>query len=721
MNNGEVPSKEKSAYKTWWKNRSKGEKNLIIAGVVAAVTLTLFFIIYFSLSDGLEECSSPTCARISMELLLKYIDIKVDPCEDFYRFSCGNFLKNSKLDSRGSWSVQNVMEEEIQTQIKNMLTEPAQTEDPVAFNLAKKFYRACMNESAIEAEGLKRMKQIFKQIGGWPTLNGNNWRKDLFNWKDAVYKLRQLGINFESFLILSVQRDKADPNRYILNLESPYSRSEINAEIKKFYLDYMVDVAVMMGATKEKARKEQSQVLDFLLRLAKISHEVEAANGTGLYNPLSLSELQYEFSGVPWTEYINHILAPATRITHDDEISVSEPLYLKKMLTLLKHTDQRIVANFMCWQVLQNCINYLPKKILNRASEFLKNVSGREVHVSRENICTADVEDRFSTVISAAYVRKYLDENTRYSALSMIRSMKHQFKENLYELDWLDKRAKDMASEMLLSSVEEIPRYEDLIQNNFLYENVEILQDKLLTSVLNLDYVTTNILYGKLRQPVKDNFFEKPGSVTGLNIVYSPTENVLRIPVGRLEGIFYQKNRPNYMNFGILGTVIGHKMYHIITEAKYKGGQGEVRNWWSSHSLLNYEVKLQCLSNHYGKFIVKMIEHVNASSTRDEDMADLAGLKVAYDAYVRWVHENGAEPRLSGLNFSPKQLFWISSAIHHCAKYSPQTLQRYIANYQQSPGQFRVNGALQNLDEFAMDFGCSRGTNMNPAQKCRIW
>ena len=149
-----------------------------------------------------------------------------------------------------------------------------------------------------------------------------------------------------------------------------------------------------------------------LFKNPQISHEVEAANGTGLYNPLSLSELQYEFSGVPWTEYINHILAPATRITHDDEISVSEPLYLKKMLTLLKHTDQRyvnspsrqtfiklqnpfrIVANFMCWQVLQNCINYLPKKILNRASEFLKNVSGREVHVSRENICTADVEDR---------------------------------------------------------------------------------------------------------------------------------------------------------------------------------------------------------------------------------------------------------------------------------------------------------------------------------------
>lgn len=112
---------------------------------------------------------------------------------------------------------------------------------------------------------------------------------------------------------------------------------------------------------------------------------------------------------------------------------------------------------------------------------------------------------------------------------------------------------------------------------------------------------------------------------------------------------------------------------------------------------------------------------LNASNTRDEDMADLAGMKVAYDAYITWVQENGVEPRLSGLNFSPNQLFWISSAIHHCAKHSDQTLQRYIANYQLSPGQFRVNGALQNLDQFAMDFGCPLGTSMNPRQKCRIW
>lgn len=101
-------------------------------------------------------------------------------------------------------------------------------------------------------------------------------------------------------------------------------------------------------------------------------------------------------------------------------------------------------------------------------------------------------------------------------------------------------------------------------------------------------------------------------------------------------------------------------------------------------------------------------------------MADLVGVKVAYDTYINWAQENGLESLLPGLNYSANQLFWISSAIHLCSKYSNETFGRYIANYHLSPAEFRVNGVLQNLDEFASDFGCPKGATMNPDNKCRI-
>lgn len=119
--------------------------------------------------------------------------------------------------------------------------------------------------------------------------------------------------------------------------------------------------------------------------------------------------------------------------------------------------------------------------------------------------------------------------------------------------------------------------------------------------------------------------------------------------------------------------------------------------------------------------ITKHNSQLNSSNTRDEDLADLAGMKVAYDTYINLVEERGPEPILPGLQYTPNQLFWISSAIRHCSKFSTETLQKYVNNYHQSPKQFRVNGPLQNLLEFSNDFGCSIGTNMNPEEKCIIW
>lgn len=153
--------------------------------------------------------------RISKEFL-NHIDASVDPCDDFYRFSCGNFLQNAILDIHGSRSVQDITKDEIQSEIRNMLEQPIQLEDPKAFNLAKKFYRACLNETAIDREGLKKLKQIFEEMGGWPTLEGDNWNEKDFDWMGALHKLREIGVNVDVFFRVSIDRDKRNNSRHIL-------------------------------------------------------------------------------------------------------------------------------------------------------------------------------------------------------------------------------------------------------------------------------------------------------------------------------------------------------------------------------------------------------------------------------------------------------------------------------------------------------------------------
>lgn len=155
--------------------------------------------------------------------ILNHIDKNMEPCNDFYRFACGSFVLNTNLDTHGSRSVQDNMEDEIQSQIKALLESELKEGNFPAYNVAKKFYRSCMNESSIQKDGLKKTKLLFKQIGGWPTLDGTNWREEQFDWKKSVYRLRRVGIHFEIFFTMNLETDKKDASKYILSVSGSHS------------------------------------------------------------------------------------------------------------------------------------------------------------------------------------------------------------------------------------------------------------------------------------------------------------------------------------------------------------------------------------------------------------------------------------------------------------------------------------------------------------------
>ncbi|KAJ8952571.1 hypothetical protein NQ318_006938 [Aromia moschata] len=670
-------------------------------------------------------CTTPGCVRASKELS-KHMDPKINPCDDFYQFACGNFLKTANLDNQGSWSVQNVAEDEILLEIRDILEGPGRPDDPRALMTARRFYRACMNERALQVEGKRTLMRIFSQMGGWPTLDDSKLRKDEFDWTKAAYDLRRMGINSDFFFGVSIVRDITDKTRHILAIHDVlYSPPQISNNLRDAYLDYMTDVAVYLGASAFTARRDAEEVLKLLLKLAKISEASATFNKTRAYKRLSLLDLHEAFRTIPWYQYLKNQLEPVENITLQDMVLVTEPLYLRRLETVLEDTSGRVLANFIAWHTIQNLINYLPAELVNRAYEYLAIVNGRRNKPPRWKICVKTTEQRMESVISTAYINNFFDQNIQNKVLELIGNIKMQFKYNLFALDWLDQETKDILMHKLVSSTEETVSYDDLIDalaETRVFDDVAIYEDKLLESALNLGYVGMNLKFSKLRKPFKENWLLNNSFVTGVNIHYSQKENLFRYPVGIFRGLYYQPDRPDYMNYAILGSVIAHEISHIFMEAQYRDMPGDLRSWWSPTSLVLYDAKLQCLANQYGKFeVTEVNKHLDPLNTRDEDVADLAGMRVSYDAYAEKVQEVGTEPRLPGLNYSPNQLFWISSAVHHCSKYSAPTLERYIANYQWSPQQYRVNGPLQNIKDFALDFGCPAGSKMNPDVKCEVW
>ncbi|XP_072392043.1 neprilysin-2-like isoform X2 [Diabrotica undecimpunctata] len=735
LKNGAIlpPSAEASEHGC---TRNKKRK-VIIAVCVIGLVLLVAGLFYLGFSVKLETCTNSSCVHAATQIL-QHIDIRADPCEDFYRFSCGNFLQNTHLlDNResrsGSRSVEDIAQDEIQSQIREMLERPIQREDPKSFNTAKKFYRACMNETAIARQGLKKIKEILEMSGGWPTLQGYNWDYKKFDWMESVHKLRQLGVSSDVFFRVTVEKDDRGVNsRYVIGIHDiPYAEQDANRESRGLLFEYMVEVAVIFGANRNVAIEDARENIRILDKLGEIENDSYLENKTEpQFDRRAISELQYKYRDIQWHHYLNGLLTPAINVNYDDEVIIWKPRYVELMENFLAITSVRSLANIIAWHTIQELIHYLPEELSKKTLELIERMNRRLVNfkVPRYKTCLIETEKSLGSVLAAAYIQHFFSEQQRYKAMEMIANIKEQAEETITRSEWMDGITKHLVIQSLHSSVEKLPSTGDLLnlleENKSLYSQIRINESEYLEAVLNLRLVQLYKEQSKLRTTYEEEPFNELFIVSGLKIYYSPKENMLTFPVGIFGGVYYQNDRPEYMNYGILGSIIAHEVSHIFMRAA-RGDQAprELRSWWSPNSLANYDQKLQCISNQYSNFRLSELRqrHLNPAKTLDEDMADLAGMKISYDTYINWSQKNGAQPLLPGLKYSPNQLFWISAAIRHCSKYSQEGLERYIANYRLSPQQFRVNGPLQNLNEFAFDFGCPVGSKMNPENKCNVW
>lgn len=168
--------------------------------------------LYFVANNDI--CMDANCVHSAHEVL-NFIDESIDPCDNFYEFACGNFLNSTNLDNS---ETDEIIESKMRRQIRDIVEEPIEPKDPKYLVAVKMFYHACMNESAIESENLNRLKGILKDIGGWPLLDGHNWRETHFDWESTVRKLRKIGINFDPFFKFSIDINRKNPEKYILNV-----------------------------------------------------------------------------------------------------------------------------------------------------------------------------------------------------------------------------------------------------------------------------------------------------------------------------------------------------------------------------------------------------------------------------------------------------------------------------------------------------------------------
>ncbi|XP_043465938.1 neprilysin-2-like [Leptopilina heterotoma] len=653
-----------------------------------------------------DDCFTPECIDTAIRVLM-YMDKNVDPCDDFYKFACGQYpyfveFPNSESNKLDEFSI---IEDKVKKEMTSILEEEYTSTESRYAKLIKTFYQTCMKTTDINKENIKLISDLLNTIGGWPLLEKTSSSYKNFQWEKFGSKMKKVVFLKNSFIISTFRQDTMNNSNTVIQIEQPES-----FDTSSGYLNLVEATVKLFGADEVKI-KDITQIVDIEKRLFNIS--VPYAERTDFRDRMTVKELIGNYSNILWKDYFNTFLKPFNTIKDDDIILINHANYFKHFNKLIKHFSKRDQANYLIWKVVEGFLNNYVGSIENKKE--------------KSKMCYNHVYDLFGNSFGMLYIRKHFDAKSITSVTDEMESnIFEQFNKILGQTDWMDSKTKGKAFEKLRSmSIVHPSIFESYTDDEIdeYFANLEITPGDFLQSFIKITKFEKYHNKHEFRKPVNFSSWRSqlnPITVNAMNYMFN---NSLILSPAILQGIFVNENRPRYMNYGSMGIIIGHEYTHTFdNNGKNYDKFGNLVNWWEPESDKEFFSKTKCIIHQYGNYTVKEVnQNVNGESTQGENIADNGGVKLAYLAYEEYMKTHDPDLLLPGVDLSQRQLFWISFAQTYCVKTTEKGLNNTILNDFHSPNEFRVIGSIVNRPEFSRDFQCAKGTNMNPKNKCSVW
>merc|ERR1711953_226386 len=560
-----------------------------------------------------------------------------------------------------------------------------------------------MDLETLEKIGLRPLVDMLKKLGGWPVLEGDAWDESKFSWEELNYIFREQGYSVDTLFDFAIGSDLKDSEWRTMYFDQPslgMSREYLIKGLEepniRHYYTFMQKVAVLLGADPVQAQDQLLDSLNFEIKLANASLPRELRrNITALYHPMALSEISQLMPDLDWTYYVNRLLTKdLLQVDSSERIVVNTPGYFVNLTQILASEPKRNVANYMIWRAVSSSIGLLNKASRELAQELSRNITGKTDDPPRWKACISSASGSFSAAVGKLYLLKHFQHEAKEDMLEMVSDIKQEFKRILDEVSWMDANTKARAHAKL-ESIKEYIGYPAEIMNNAnledLYKGLEINNETYFLNGVSMSIWSTNYHWSKLRERVDKTDWKRHANPAVVNAFYNALENSIEFPAGILQGHFFDKDRPRYMNYGAIGSVIGHEITHGFDDTgRQFDSDGNLNNWWEMETFKEYLNKTQCIIKQYGNYKEEDLNiNLNGILTQGENIADNGGIKESYRAYERWTRRNGQEKTLPGLDLNPKQLFWLTSASNWCSKYRPKALEIQIRTGSHPPGKFR--------------------------------
>ncbi|XP_072047749.1 membrane metallo-endopeptidase-like 1 isoform X2 [Amphiura filiformis] len=677
----------------------------ILAGLVAVIIIK-------SKNDA-TICTTAHCVITAGELLSN-IDPAVDPCDNFYEFACGGWLKRNTIpEEHSSYGTFERLRDQIDVILRGLLEKKKSNDDTESIRKAKDLYNSCIDLETIEAKNSTPLAQFVKKFGGWPVLGdkeGGSWNDANFDLETLLANLgKELGSSVSVIISAGVDIDLENSSKNILFIDqtgpifpSRYYLEDQYANYKDAYFHYMIGITTLLGADRTTAPKDMADVLEFETKLANIN----------------------------WTKLFDILMPEETKpISRDETIINRSPVSTAQAAKLMRDTSPRIIANYMMWSISNGMISSLSKKFREVEEIFHKFVYadttyGARTERPRWRECVSTTSGYLAFATGRMYIEEQFTGDIKKNIDKFITNLKIAFKEMLKDNDWIDEETKVAVREKVDAIREQIGFPEWITDDadlNKQYEKVDVNEDEYFENKANFLRYWAQKSLSSLRKPIEKNKWD-----TGLfevNAWYTASANQITFPAAILQSPFYHPESPWYLNYGGIGTVIGHELTHGFDNNGRKFNKdGNETVWWSDESIDNFEKRAQCIIDQYSQYVVPENNRtINGTQTLGENIADNGGIRESLKAY-RDNHDDYV--KLPGFeDYSPEQLFFLNFAQIWCSKYRPEALDSQIDTDAHSTPRFRVIGTLHNSFDFAKAYNCPADSMMNPPakDKCVLW
>src|SRR5579872_4226340 len=643
------------------------------------------------------------------------LDRSVAPCDDFYQFACGGWMKATPIpDDEASWVRSfSVIHEDNEKALRGIMERDARGDtqgDAYGAQLGD-LWASCMDESAID-------KHAVDDLG--PDLKAIESVRDTGSLIQTVARLHVMGIG--AVFGFDSEVDFKDASRMIAGVSQGglglperdyYFRDDARTkDIRAAYEKHVAKTLELFGEPAPRAEVDAKTVLKMETDLAGASMtNVELRDPQKVYHRLDLDGLQKIAPDVSWKSYLAAAGFPGITA-----INVAQPDFVKKVDAMAKDghfADWRV---YLRWHLERAASPWLSQKFVDEWFRFRQTLTGVKVLAPRWKRCVRFADQMMGEALAQPFVRDHLGEDGKSAAERMVAGIEESMNLDLEALAWMDGPTRTKAEEKLTKIVNKIG-YPKKWRS---YEGLVIGRASFVANAENAMAFETKRQLDKVGRPVdKDEWQMTPPTV---NAYYEPTMNEMVFPAGILQAPFYAKTQTPALNFGAIGMVVGHELTHgFDDEGRQFDADGNLRDWWSPSVSAEFDRRAACVEHQYDDYVPVDDLHIKGKLTLGENIADLGGLRLSYAAFERAEKEHPATPMESA--FTPAQQFFLGFAQAWCANYRPEALRLLVATNPHSPPKFRVDGPLSNVPDFAAAFQCKDGARMarGSGQRCDIW